>query len=285
MSLTVAEIDRQLKMNYPGYTDLQLQSLRNYSFKWFKPINILLRNGYDKLTEYFTQNTLGKGITNFKNFLTFEIDGKLKKPDSIPEAIENIQMRIDEIDSAFLNAAPRTEREIIVWRGKKGDYYDTSHSIHTVSPSKRNIDTGYVSTTEDIDIALRFVNDDKKDKEYKKTKLHCCLYRIHVMEGIPYIDMTNLSQYKESEILLPRDLKITIIESDDTSKKISKDYGVKIIDIKIEKDRENQFDTEPVGGKRRSKRGKKRGVKRLTKKRTKRRTKRGTKRQYIKTTF
>ena len=70
MSLTVAEIDRQLKMNYPGYTDLQIQSLRNYSFKWFKPINILLRNGYDKLTEYFTQNTLGKGITNFKNFLT-----------------------------------------------------------------------------------------------------------------------------------------------------------------------------------------------------------------------
>ena len=77
-------------------------------------------------------------------------------------------MRIDQIDSAFLNSAPRTEREIIVWRGKKGDYYDVSHSIHTSSPSKRNIDTGYISTTEDIDIALRFVNDDKKDKEYKK---------------------------------------------------------------------------------------------------------------------
>ena len=54
MSLTVAEIDRQLKMNYPGYTDLQLQSLRNYSFKWFKPINILLRMGYDALNTYFT---------------------------------------------------------------------------------------------------------------------------------------------------------------------------------------------------------------------------------------
>lgn len=272
MSLTVAEIDRQLKMNYPGYTDLQLQSLRNYSFKWFKPINILLRMGYDALNTYFTENKLGKGITNFKNFLTFEIDGNLKKPDSIPEAIENIQMRIDQIDSAFLNAAPRTEREIIVWRGKKGDYYDVSHSIHTASPSKRNIDTGYISTTEDIDIALRFINDDKKDKEYKKTKLHCCLYRIHVMEGIPYIDMTKLSQYKESEILLPRDLKITNIESDDTSKEISKEYGVKIIDIKVEKDRENQFDTEPVGGKRRAKRGTKRRAKRRAKRGTKKRT-------------
>jgi hypothetical protein len=272
MSLTVAEIDRQLKMNYPGYTDLQLQSLRNYSFKWFKPINILLRMGYDALNTYFTENKLGKGITNFKNFLTFEIDGNLKKPDSIPEAIENIQMRIDQIDSAFLNSAPRTEREIIVWRGKKGDYNDVSHAIHTTSPSKRNIDTAYISTTEDIDIALRFINDDKKDKEYKKTKLHCCLYRIHVMEGIPYIDMTKLSQYKESEILLPRDLKITNIESDDISKELSKKYGVKIIDIKVEKMTEDQFDKEPVGGKRRSKRKTNRKTKRKTKRRSKRKT-------------
>ena len=65
------------------------------------------------------------------------------------------------------------------------------------------------------------------------------------MEGIPYIDMTKLSQYKESEILLPRDLKITIIESDATSIKKSKTHKVKIIDVKVEKSTENQFDKKP----------------------------------------
>ena len=121
------------------------------------------------------------------------------------------------------------------------------------------------------------MNDDKKDKTYKKNKQHCCLYRMHIMEGIPYIDMTNLSQYKESEILLPRDLKITTIESDDESKEISEKYKVKVIDIRVEKKTENQFDKEPVGGKRRTSirknKLKKTNKKRITKRRTKRKTK------------
>jgi hypothetical protein len=250
MALTAVEYDKQLQTNYPDYEKLQIESLRNYSFKWFKPINILLRAGYDGLNAYFTENRLGRGITNYKNFLSFEIDGKITKPNTIPEAIENVKMRIDKIDSAFLNAAPRTNgEEMIVWRGKKGDYYDVSHEIHTVSPSERNIDSGYISTTEDIEIALRFINDDKKEKTYKKTKQYCCLYRIHIMEGTPYIDMTNLSQYKESEILLPRDLKITNVENDDKSKEISEEYKVKVIDIRVEKSKANQFDKELVGGK------------------------------------
>ena len=248
MALTVAEDNRQLQLNYPGYELIQLYSLRDYAFKWFKPINILLRNGYDGLTAYFEENRLGRGITNFKNFLNMQLPGsKVKKPDDIPEAIENVQTRIDYIDSAFLNAAPRTTgKKMIVFRGKKGNYYDVSQSIHTGSPSKRNIDTGYISTTDNIESALNFINNDKDDKEYKTTKQHCCLYRMHIMEGIPYIDMKKLSRYKqESEILLPRDLKITIIESDAESIKKSKTHKVKIIDVKVEKSRENQFDTKP----------------------------------------
>ena len=246
MALTLAEDTRRLKLNYPGYELIELYSLRDYSFKWFKPINILLRNGYDGLTAYFEENRLGKGITNFKNFLNIELLGKVKKPDDIPEAIKNVQTRIDYIDSAFLNSAPRTTgKKMIVFRGKKGNYYDVSQSIHTGSPSKRNIDTGYISTTDNIEAALNFVNNDKEDKEYKTTKQHCCLYRMHIMEGIPYIDMTKLSKYKESEILLPRDLKITTIESDDISRELSRKHGVKIIDIKVEKMTENQFDKEP----------------------------------------
>ena len=327
MSLTVAEVNRRLQLNFPGYDLIQLHALRDYSFKWFKPINILLRNGSHGLTEYFEKNERGRGIPNFKKFLNMELLDNLKKPDDIPEAIKNVEMRIKHIDSAFLNAAPRTPRppktpktsrktgeEMIVFRGKKGDYYNQPDSIYTGSPSKRNIDTGYISTTESIEIALRFVNDDKADKEYKTTKQHCCLYRMHIMKGIPYIDMNTLSEYKESEILLPRDLKITIIESDAKSIKLSDKHKVKIIDVKVEKSREDQFDkktedqfdkktedpfhtkpedTEPVGGNRRIKRRtnklknthKRRTTKkRITKRRiTKRRiTKRRTKKRTLK---
>lgn len=282
MSLTVAQIDRQLAIDYPGYEKIEIEALRDYSFKWFKPVNILLRNGYDGLNKYFEENRLGRGITNFKNFLNFELLGKLKKPDTIPEAIENVQMRVDYIDSAFLNSAPRSNREMIVFRGKRGDYYSESHPLDTVNPDKRNIDTGYISTTEDIAIALRFVNNDKEAKEYKKTKQHCCLYRMHIMEGIPYINMTKLSKYKESEILLPRDLKITNIESDNISKELSKKYGVKIIDIKVEKNTENQFDKEPAGGKRRTKRKTNSKTNRRTKRKTNMRKNSKTKRRTLK---
>ena len=91
---------------------------------------------------------------------------------------------------------------------------------------------------------------------------------MHIMEGIPYIDMTKLAKYRESEILLPRDLKITTIESDGISRELSKKYGVRIIDIRVEKNTENQFDKEPVGGKRRTKKRKNKRTKRRTKKRT-----------------
>jgi hypothetical protein len=280
MSLTVEQIDRQLAIDYPGYEKIEIEALRDYSFKWFKPINILLRNGYDGLNRYFEENRLGRGITNFKNFTS--MDGKFTRPDTIPKSIENVQMRVDYIDSAFLNSAPRSNREIIAFRGKRGDYYSDSNSLDTVNPGKRNIDTGYISTTEDIKIALRFVNDDKNAEEYKKTNKHCCLYRMHIMEGIPYIDMTKLAKYRESEILLPRDLKITTIESDDISKELSKKYGVKIIDIKVEKMTEDQFDKEPVGGKRRSKRKTNSKTKRKTKRRTNRRKNSKTNRRTLK---
>ena len=99
---------------------------------------------------------------------------------------------------------------------------------------------------------------------------------MHIMEGIPYIDMTKLAKYRESEILLPRDLKITTIESDDISRELSKKHGVKIIDIKVEKMTEDQFDKEPVGGKRRSKRRSNRKTKRRTNRRKNSKTNRRT---------
>ncbi len=40
---TVAQLEAKIAKNYPNYTKLQIESLTNYSFNWYKPINILLR--------------------------------------------------------------------------------------------------------------------------------------------------------------------------------------------------------------------------------------------------
>ena len=329
-----------------GYDLIELYALKDYSSIWYKTINILLRNGEDGLTKYF-ENNIASGVTKgAKHFRNFTVDGHLleqlkedirpKSPSSyikptIDKAIKSVKLRIQYIDSAFLYNAPRTDKKMIVFRGKSDDYYNPARSLNT---GKINIDTGYISTTTNIKVALRFIknykeveeteyntDDEEERRRRRRTKKNeeggeqpCCLYRMHIMEGIPHIDMSHLSRFntehnKESEILLPRDLKITIIESDRESKYLSHKHKVKIIDIKVEKNTEDQFDvkekknlkpydgflmksedTEPVGGNRRIKRRtnklknthKRRTTKRRTTKRritkrriTKRRTKNG----------
>ena len=354
--VTNPDENKQLERDYPEYELIELYALKDYSYIWFKPINIFLRNGETGLEDFFEKNKMGRGTVHFRNY---QINDRLLehiyenyirtrsdiKP-TIKQAIKNVKLRIQYIDSAFLYDAPRTTKEMIVFRGKSEHYYKPARSLDTV------IDTGYISTTTDIKVALRFIKSyqEEEDELYKKYygeitddeddeentddeeeeeeeeeytdyeeggggEQPCCLYRMHIMEGIPYIDMSKLSRYNtthttESEILLPRDLKITIIQGDDQSRKLSKKHKVKIIDIRVERSREKQFhteeeknlqpykgfftesedteseDTEPVGGNRRIKRRtnklKNTHKKRITKRRipkrriTKRRTKKRT---------
>ena len=238
---TIAQIEAKLKKNYPSYTKLQLESLQNYSFKWSKPINILLRTGEAALDKFMNADKSDRQkIKNLRGFGAFKNDNPVQST-TAEIAIKNVKDRVEQIDSAFLLAAPRTKKEMILWRGKKGDYYDDSHSIHTGITGERNIEKGYVSSTEDIDIAMNFV--DKDTKKSKKNPKNCCLYRVHVMDGIPYIDMSHgLGQYEESELLLPRDLRVTRIANDAESDAISDKYKIKVIDIRIDKIRADQFD-------------------------------------------
>lgn len=236
---TVAQLEAKIAKNYPNYTKLQIESLTNYSFNWYKPINILLRTGDDGLDKYMNEDCIrNKTVKNFTRFSSFEPRIKPATPEI---AIENVKERIEEIDSAFLLVAPRTKKkDTILWRGKKDDYYDDSHSIHTGSTGERNIEKAYISSTKDIDVAMKFVdNERKKSKQYP---IKCCLYRMHIMADIPYIDMSHgLGQFEESELLLPRDLRVTRIENDSESAKISAKYKIKVIDIRIEKNRADQF--------------------------------------------
>jgi hypothetical protein len=72
MALTVAEYERELQENYPYYERLQLKSLEDYSFKWFKPINMYLRTGAEGFTSHYridpTKRRPPTGIDNFMNF-------------------------------------------------------------------------------------------------------------------------------------------------------------------------------------------------------------------------
>lgn len=63
----------------------------------------------------------------------------------------------------------------------------------------------YTSTSTNLGVAQRFTSDSKKINA-------CCLYRLHLSKGIPYIDMKPFSKVKtEDEILLPRNLIMTYI--------------------------------------------------------------------------
>ena len=63
----------------------------------------------------------------------------------------------------------------------------------------------YTSTSTNLGVARRFTSDSKKINA-------CCLYRLHLSKGIPYIDMKPFSKVKtEDEILLPRNLIMTYI--------------------------------------------------------------------------
>ena len=61
----------------------------------------------------------------------------------------------------------------------------------------------FTSTTTNLGVARIFTSDSKKANA-------CCLYRLRLGRGIPYIDMRPFSKVKtEDEILLPRNLIMT----------------------------------------------------------------------------
>lgn len=61
----------------------------------------------------------------------------------------------------------------------------------------------YTSTSTNLGVARRFTSDSKNADA-------CCLYRLHLSRGIPYIDMRSFSKVKaEEELLLPRNLIMT----------------------------------------------------------------------------
>ena len=110
------------------------------------------------------------------------------------------QEKIRKIDECFhTNAVAQINEDddLFVYRGVK---------------TRVNLQVGesfllknYTSTSTNLGVARRFTSDSKKNNA-------CCLYRLHLSKGIPYIDMKPFSKVKtEDEILLPRNLIMTYI--------------------------------------------------------------------------
>lgn len=206
-------------------------SLRDYSYQWDAPINYYLRHG-----DIYFESTLFK--TYWKRYYSYvpeylsnmyKFNVKLlsahdeKKyfimPKDINEAIQNVKEKIKQLDTCFLEAAPRIETPTSFWRGMKGSYpiSDTGNTTYIIP--------NFLSTTTSLTIAKGFSSPD------------CCIYEFVTDVGIPYVDMKLTSEYKkEKEILFPRNLKITYI-----GKYLNKKVNREIIRVRLSVSNDQQF--------------------------------------------
>jgi hypothetical protein len=93
----------------------------------------------------------------------------------------------------------------------------------------------FTSTTTNLGVARIFTSDSKKTNA-------CCLYRLRLGRGIPYIDMRPFSKVKtEDEILLPRNLIMTY-QGDTTIRDEKNNRNITVNDFIITKLNEASID-------------------------------------------
>jgi hypothetical protein len=166
------------------FEKLLSNALFDYSYKWDGPINSYLRLGLPYfLTPIFNQ--------------TYKVYGDTKKT-----ALFAILAKIEDLDRAFLEAAPRHEdSEKAYFRGMKQPFENFKKEGDSITVQN------FLSITTNFKVALGFSGIGKAGQA------KCCVYKILVSNGVPYINMVNTTKYKaENETLLPRNLKLTLIK-------------------------------------------------------------------------
>ena len=169
------------------FESLLVKALLNYSYKWDGPINSYLRSGLRYfLTPIFNQ--------------TYKVYGDTKKI-----ACLAIIDKVKDLDRAFLEAAPRHEDSAkIYYRGMKQPFENFTKEGDTITVQN------FMSITTKFVVGVGFSGIKKVGKDLINS---CCLYKIWISNGVPYINMVNTTKYKaESETLLPRNLKLTFIK-------------------------------------------------------------------------
>lgn len=163
-------------------------ALRNYSYQWDQAINQYLIQG----ETYFKQGDFTKYYNRY---------GETKEI-----AIQNVKDKIKYIDDAFLETAPRANKPVVLWRGMQNKFR-TNERKAFVKPE-------YMDEIGDIAIAKNYTSVSKLISEAEKfMKPKCCLYKIILEKGMPHIDMKGTTKFKrEQEVLLPRNIKFTLID-------------------------------------------------------------------------
>jgi hypothetical protein len=170
------------------FTKSRRDALYKYSHKWDVPINNYLRQG----DQYFQSTEFLQMSDQYTRLEEANADAQTDDP------VENIKRAVDRIDELFLSDADVLQQSTSVWRGMKTRYPGLAH------PGDSVVIRNFVSTTLDRDQARSFARANRS----------CCLYRLTVSPGVPYIDMKITTRYlQEKEILFPRNLKFTLRES------------------------------------------------------------------------
>jgi hypothetical protein len=128
---------------------------------------------------------------------TYKVYGDTKKT-----ALFAILAKIEDLDRAFLEAAPRHEdSEKAYFRGMKQPFENFTKEGDSITVQN------FMSITTNFKVAVGFSGIGKAGLA------KCCVYKILVSNGVPYINMINTTKYKaENETLLPRNLKLTLIK-------------------------------------------------------------------------
>lgn len=125
-----------------------------------------------------------------------EINSDLSKNKVISD---KLQKKIDIIDSAF-NKAPFIKDTIILYRG--------------VRKLREGLNKSFMSATFSKYSALHFCAIDFKEEEMCELEPDLGIYVMIMSPGIKYLDLTDFSNKPgEKEILLPRNLNISLINS------------------------------------------------------------------------
>ncbi len=199
------------KLNIYGNKNFKKQ--KKLIEKAAKPGNELLANDIvstDEFEELIIKNKLKVSNPITKNEIAYIFPSLIYyiQEKSINLGIQNVKEHIEKIDKCFLHAAPRVTSKMV-----KTKYFRGMTKQYDFNQDNETIVKNYISISHEIGTAKDFGINKQKKPDADNTV--CCLYQFHLTAGIPYINMINNTQFKrEREILLPRDLKMTLFKTE-----------------------------------------------------------------------
>jgi hypothetical protein len=176
--------------------------VRSYSHRWDTYINHFLRSGLS-IDKYANENP--------RFYVDFAASAK--------EGKKQLTEFIGSLDEAFEKYAVVSDKDITVYRGTK-DSPDILPYLGIVA--------GFTSTSTNPIVAENF----------SSLEHNCCIYRLVISPGVPFISVKKYSQnIKEDELLLPRGVFAELV---DTVQPIDETY-IKEYVVRIRLVSETQF--------------------------------------------